>query len=371
MFSHLIANLVLAKIDKIMFEKMGRKYWRYVDDIVIVGDVEQVKDGHQLLNSILGDMGFLLHDGDKDFEVDSTVWLKGLNDFDNRDSKLWTTLIANTKRFLVANPNQRTILAQAFSEQGINLPLLDYSNAIAESSYLERLSDWLVRYQWAPKSIRTLRVDELVNNAIQAREFYQNRMSFLLEQNSEIKGFERKRLLSKLRFYAGRLIYLATSDKLSSVGYGLAAYPELLLWSKVMGAIHSRDVSGLLKFGTNAVQAAAQILCIQNDSVKCSLTSFGDVELQGLAILRLNGIKIDFRDNLIDNKTTDDPLNQFALGHNPLELMKSKDPFIKEIACLRGVENPLRHKSMLYTAFDRDDELFLDIINQLRESSYF
>jgi heat shock protein HspQ len=37
MFSHFIANLVLDKVDKTMSQHMEDKYWRYVDDFVLVG----------------------------------------------------------------------------------------------------------------------------------------------------------------------------------------------------------------------------------------------------------------------------------------------------------------------------------------------
>ena len=186
-----------------------------------------------------------------------------------------------------------------------------------------------------------------------------------------VRGYERKRLIPKLRFYAGRLIFLAPPDFLSSVSFALADYPELLLRARVMGTVQSRDVSFLFTLGVNAVQAAAQVLRIHNDPVRCSLDSFGEVELQGLAILRLNGIKIDFLGEKMSERIVADPLNQFALGHRPLELMKSDDFFVRELACLRGIDNPLRHKAILDTAFDRDEQLILDVINRLRDSSYF
>jgi len=370
MFSHLIANLILAKVDEIMFKKMEGRYWRYVDDIVLVGDVDQVNDGRELLSSILGGMGFLLHEEGKDFEVDSATWLEGAQDFDGSEGKAWISLIADIKRFLIAKPDERIDLVRAFSENGINIPLLDYSDAVLESSYLEKLSDWLARYSWSLKSVRALTVQKLVEDAVQARQIYKNRINALLDKSPEIKGYARKRLIPKLRFYAGRLIFLATPNILSSVSSALVDYPELFLQSKVLNAIQSRDVSPLLRLGANAVQSAAQILRIQSNPVKCFLTSFGEVELQGLAILRLNGINIDFTDDVI-SETTTDLINQFALGYNPAELMKSDDPFIKEIACLRGTEKPLRHKFMLDTAFDRDEQLIFDVINQLHESSYF
>jgi hypothetical protein len=373
MFSHLIANLVLSEIDEKMFKKMKGRYWRYVDDIVLIGSTEEVNDGREFLKSLLGssDMGFSLHDGRKDFQVDSDEWLKGARDFDDSENRAWISLIANIKRFLVTRPEERSVLASAFLENGINIPLLGYSKAVVESSYLERFSDWLSKYSWAPRSVRTLSVDNLVKDALSTRQFYQHRAERLLDENPwMIQGYERKRLIPKLRFYAGRLIFLALPEMLSSISFALANFPELAFRSRVMSAIPSRDVSSLLEFGTSAAQAAAQVLRIQGDSVWCSLSSFGEVELQALAILRLNGLEVDFTNDVI-RETMTDPLNQFALGLNPLALMKSDDLFIKEIACLRGVENPLRHKYILDTALDRNEQLVFDIINRLHDSSYF
>lgn len=370
MFSHLIANLVLAEVDKEMFGKMGGRYWRYVDDMVLVGSDEELKSGRELLSNKLEDLGFRLHEEGKDFTVDASKWLAGANDFDDSTGKTWIRLIANIKFFLVANPEKREDLAKIFLENEINIPLLDYSQAVMESTYLDRFSDWL-RHRWVAKSVQGLTLGKLLNNALTAREIYGNGMKLLLDKNPDISGYERKRLIPKLRFYAGRLIYLATIDTLSSVISGLSKYPELRLQQEVMTAIQSRDISSLLKFGSNAVQAASQVLRIKGKSVKCSLNTFSDVELQGLAILRLNGIQVDFIDDGFYSKTINDPLNQFALCFDMLRLMKSNDPFIKEIACLRGAERLSSHASILDTAFDRDEHLIFDIINQLHDSSYF
>jgi hypothetical protein len=370
MFTHMIANLVLAEIDKAMSEKMDGRYWRYVDDMVLVGNDDEIKTGREILSSMLKDLGFSLHDEGKDFTVDGAVWLDGVNDFDESDGKTWISLIGNIKRFLVAQPEKRDELIDIFSANGINIPLLDYSNAVKESTYLDKLSDWL-RFRWAAKSMRGLTINMLVRDAIQAREIYQRGMNILLDKNPDIKGYERKRLIPKLRFYAGRLIYLATPDSLLTIGTALVNYPELRLQAEVMKAIQSKDISSLLKFGANAVQAAAQILRIRDEAVNCTLDTFNEVDLQGLAILRLNGVKVDFLGEDVLGKTINDPLNQFALGYNLAKLMKSDDPFIKEIACLCGAEGLVSHKVILDTAFDRDEHLIFDIINQLNESSYF
>ncbi|WP_204104076.1 MULTISPECIES: RNA-directed DNA polymerase [Spirulina sp. CCY15215] len=362
MFSHLIANLVLFEVDRLMSKYMKGKYWRYVDDFVLAGDVEQIKVGRKQLSKILTDMGFSLHDEGKDFEVESTVWLKETNNIDPSKSKTWISLIANIKRFLIAKPEERVNLERAFSQSEIKISLLDYSKVVSESSYLKQVYDRLAKY--------SLTVDKLLNDALQAKNIYHEEINILLDKNHNLEGYARKQLISKLRFYAKRLSYLATSDTLAILSPALSNYPELLLESRVMRTLYSQDISSLIKLGANAVQAAAQILRIQGNPVTCSLDSFGEVELQGLAILRLNGIEIKFSDNR-DNHTKLDPLNQFALDINSAELMRSNDLFIKEIACIRGVDKRLKHTDILDSAFDRDEPLSFDIIDQLQASSYF
>ena len=256
-------------------------------------------------------------------------------------------------------------------DKGINIPLIDYSSAVAESSFLENFSDLLTKYSWLINSVRVLSVNRLVNDAIKVRKIYHEEIKRLLNIDPNIECYARKQLISQLRFYAMRLSYLATPDILLSLSSALSNYPELYLHAKVMDAIHSQDVSSLIKLGNNAVQAAAQILRTQVREVTCSFYPSSEVELQGLAILRLNGINVKFLESLGNQPVINDPVNQFALGTNPAALMKSSDLFIKEIACLRGVTETSRHKYFLDSAFDRDEHLSFDIIEQLQSSSYF
>lgn len=370
MFSHLIANLVLFEVDDFMFKYMDGKYWRYVDDFVLAGDENKIETGRNELKKRLDDIGFLLHDTYKDFKLGSSQWLKETNPIEKEKTKLWIGLIANIKRFLIVKPEERSNLKRAFFQEEIRIPLLDYSQTVFESLSLEKFYDWLRKYPWAPNSVKSLTVARLLQDARTARQVYHQEIHKILDKDSNIEGYVRKQLISKLRFYAKRLSYLASSETLALLSTALTNYPELFLQSEVMRAIYSQDVSSLIKLGTNAVQAAAQILRIQENPVICSLHSFGKVELQGLAILRLNGIKIKFLDSL-DIHATIDPFNQFALGINSVELMRSENLYIKEIACLRGVDRELKHSDLLNTAFDRDETLSFDIIDQLEVSSYF
>jgi hypothetical protein len=361
MISHLIANLVLHDVDEKMSAEMPNQYWRYVDDVILAGDEQKVTNGRKLLESLLEEKGLFLHSGDKDFKVSNSDWLQGEDDFKSTEnSNLWWNLTNNIKRFLVVNPEQQVNLTQAFIENGININLPDYASAVTESNYREKFKDWLVKYElWAIKKSRSLSVSGLVKESVYVRDSLHKEMNELLETNPNIDGYERKRLIPKLRYHAGQITYLGTPDILHSISEGLSLYPELYVLSKVMSTAESRDVSDLLSLGSNAVQSAAQILRLQNTPVNCSLEKFGEVESQGMAILQLNGIETHCQKSM----DLTSPLNSFSSEENMKNLMKSDDLFIKELACLHGVDESKRHLSLLNSAFDRDEDLAFDIIN--------
>jgi hypothetical protein len=182
-----------------------------------------------------------------------------------------------------------------------------------------------------------------------------------------LAGFQRKRRVSKLRYHAARLVYLAAPGELASLGHRLESLPELRFYKEIFHAIDDNDVSRLVSFGTNAVQSAAQALRTTGGTVRCAPAHWNEVERAGLAILRLHGIPLDVRDSA---SWPNDEINRLALWDSRSQsLMQSSDPFIREVACLHGCLPAGRHASVLDTAFDIDEELAMDAINQVNVTS--
>ena len=50
-------------------------------------------------------------------------------------------------------------------------------------------------------------------------------------------------------------------------------------------------------------------------------------------------------------------------------LMKSNNPFIREIACLHGLAGKPRPPDVLESVFDVDEDLAMDAIDQLQQSA--
>jgi len=369
LFSHVIANLLLDKIDKEMHQITNGKYWRYVDDITLLGSEGEVLNWRKKLQELLDELGLKLHSGDKDFQLSSDDWLESENDFESSMGIDWISLIADTKRFLIANPSQSSIdqLTSAFREKGIRLPLLDYSQSVKESHYLQRFNDWVNAYSmnnWSLKKIKRIDIEHLLCSAEIAKKSLQKELDDLLSKPIPLTPYGKKRRIPKLRFLSGRLLFLVNSEELKTLAERLSDYPELSLLIHVMLAVATRDVTAILEMGSNATQAAAQLLRTSDNPVMFNIKTMDAIVDQSLAILTLNGIKYQCNDEALHSE-----LRQFALADNQSKLMSSEDGFIQEIACLHGI-GEARHSSLLDQAFDRDEELVLDVINQLQNSSH-
>jgi len=356
MFSHLIANLVLRDVDETMAAAFPNRYFRYVDDVVLVGSPSEVATGRAQLATLLNEARLSLHEADagKDFELTAGDWLVGEADFNGNDSQAWMFFASDLKQFLITQASSRATLAVRFAEEGFRIPLPDYSVEVSDARYQDRLFDRLRRYPWLLRKIfRQATPSLLVLSAQTLRAGYTKSLLQILEGGSKLDGYARKRALPKIRYYAGRLLYLARPEDLPLIAERLRQCPELIMLAEIFHAVATRDITRLLPMGSNAAQSAAQALKLSSDKVTCRVESWGAAERQGLAILRANGISVA--------GPTDDELSRFALwqerGH---ALMTSGDPFIQEMACLHGVSEHPRHPGILETAFDRGEELAFD-----------
>ncbi|MGY0559865.1 RNA-directed DNA polymerase [Luteimonas sp. A277] len=361
MFSHLIANLVLRDVDVTMSDAFPNRYFRYVDDVVLVGSPKEVAAGRAQLAELLNELGLYLHDvgAGKDFELTASDWLTGESDFSGDDSQGWMLFARDLKQLLISQPSSRARLAAIFAEEGFRIPLPDYSVDVSDARYQDRFIDNLRRHPWLLRRIfRQATPSLLLLSAKALRTQYTERLNNLIEAGPNLDDYSRKRIIPKIRYFAGRLLYLAKAEDLHSIAERLRQYPELAMLAEVLSAVGARDVTRLLRLGGNAAQSAAQILKLTRGEITCRIESWGSVERQGLAILRANGISVSGPD--------DDELNRFALWRKDgYALMESRDPFIQELACLHGMsEHPL-HAGVLGTALDRGEELAFDATNPI------
>ncbi|HUX90815.1 MAG TPA: RNA-directed DNA polymerase [Gallionellaceae bacterium] len=367
MFSHLIGNLVLRQLDEDLAGSLPVRYFRYVDDITLVGSKQAVEASMKIIRARLSDLDLLIHEdwSPKSLELPTKEWIGGRNDYQQSRRKVsWITLIGDLKRFLLANPEEHQRLHQAFRSEGFRIPVPDYSSAIFERTYLENVQRW-VSSKWFRRKVSKVSIDSLLQQARWLRTSYESEFNELLDGFGKVSAYERKRRLPKLRYRAGRLSYLANEDVLTSIAAMASTVPELHLQSLVMLSTASGNIDQILGLGTNAAQAAAQPMRASGKSAKMSVVNLTEAEEQALAVFRLNGVEVEARG---DNKTAESELLKFAESGSDGKLMTSNNAFIREIACLHGNASAPRHPEMLESVFDEDEDFAIDAVEQLQQS---
>lgn len=366
MFSHLVGNLLLRHVDQAM-SGLPVRYFRYVDDITLVGSHAQLESTVSTLKSSLDDLDLSLHgqDSAKWLKVSGETWLLGENDFvEPRRGVSWMSLIGDLKRLLVVSPELREPLIAEFAANEIRLPVPDYSAAAQERGYKVRLTE-LLSTAWFRKIVRRPSISGLVGQAIALREQYQSEAMHLLDKISAADPFLAKRLLPKVRYRFGRLAYLGEPTELRRLAGASGAIPALKFQSAVANSIATGDVTEIIDYGANAAQAVAQPLRMRTGQVVIGQQMLDPAAQQALAVLRMNGFSVDgpqFGD-------AQSQLLRFATFGADRHMMKSSEPFLRELACLHGLSEAPRHQAMLTTAFDSAEEITFDAIEQEHQSS--
>jgi len=274
------------------------------------------------------------------------------------------TLIGDIKRLLLHRPEDRDRLHDGFMSEGFRIPVRDYSGAIYDASYLERIGHWAKR-SWFRGKIGAVTIGSIIAQARRLKDSYESEFRELLDGADELDGFERKRRIPKLRMRAGRLIYLATDESLSSLSSVANKVPELHLHAEVMSAVATGNIDPLLEIGSNAAQAAAQPLRAIGRRAVTGQREFTEAETQALVVFVLNGVTVDYPQG---SGGGDSELMRFAVNGADAQLMKNSKPYIRELACLHGLAAQPRHSEVLETAFDEDEVLAMDAIEQLQQS---
>jgi len=367
-FSHVIANLILKDIDIKMHDITGGHYYRYVDDIIMIGDEKEIESWRSILRETLLEKKLELHDKTKDFVISTNEWLSGEHDFSDNLSRDWGYLIGDIKKFLLLNPEKTDSLESEFKENGIRIPVLDYSNSIRNKSYIEKFISNYNFKKWFRRKSKSLSIESIL---LSTKKCKTSLLRVLDEEdalfNSVESDYEKKRRVPKIRYTAGRLLYLLNKEELNVLLSKTIKYPELYLLNAIAKSLISRDVTQIIQMGLNTTQAAAQLLVADGNEVTFDILKLEDsdpsVVEQSLSILglyKMNFPNTEFGGNFIKLLSGDE--------NDITEMMSSKNDFIKEFACLHGISHP-DHLKVLQSGFDEDEDIVLDLLDQIQPSS--
>jgi hypothetical protein len=235
---------------------------------------------------------------------------------------------------------------------------------VKEQSFLERLQ-YLMSKGWFRKCMHRTHPAQLVYEAKQLQTRYMQDFWDLVDTPPRIDDkYEHKRYIHALRRYASRLIYLAPSKELPSIAEALFRVPELELYAVVFDAIASGDVSDLVVYGANAAQSAVYPLLSSHKGVVCNFDNKIEAARQAKAIFVAHGLKV-----LTKNEVALDDMERFCEWDvKDQKEVKSPKSYFSVLASLHGLDAPCRHKDILFSAFDTNEDMITDMSSLLNAS---
>lgn len=360
MFCHLLANLYLKKIDNSMKSITLNRYWRYVDDIVIMGNKKELELFSKELHEKMRSLGLNLHDESKFFRLTTNEWLENKSGIDPNLTWKWPKLIGSIKKLVIYQPEKTNELKKMFNEMEVRLEILDYSREVKSAFISYKFFEWLKR---SFKSEKTT-----IEDIIDYTENLRNNYFELFNEAIKIKvsnDLEDKTRITRIKYLVGRLIYLAKEKDLKIILENLVEIPELLIQYEIIKTILTRDISTIVKLGTNASQAVAQVVKQNETTLKCTLNPSDEDVIIALSIFKFHGIKIEFtHPTKIKNSFFD-----FASGDIDSALATDSN-YLRELISLHGRDDS-KHEEMLTSLFDENESIAFDVLNAGSGSSYY
>lgn len=360
MFCHLLANLYLKEVDRTMKAITSNRYWRYVDDIVIIGNKEELVMFSKKLNESMSSLGLNFHDESKFFKIKTEEWLENKSGIDSDLSWKWPKLVGLIKKLAILKPEKVADLREIFNQMEVRLEILDYAREVKSESLSFKLFKWLKRDR-KRKEITIEYIIIYIEN-LRLNYFRLFESSIKIKDSNEL---EYKTRITKIKYLVGRLIYLSKEKDLILIEKYISEIPELRIQYEIIKTIITKDISTIVRLGTNAAQAVAQVIKQKQSILTCTLDPADNDVIIALSIFKFHGIKIEFTNAPEINNSFYD----FASGDIDSSLV-TNDKYLIEVASLHG-RNGSRHVEMLTSLFDENESLSFDVLNAGSGSSYY
>lgn len=364
MFSHFLANIILHDLDQEFQNDLPASYFRYVDDMTFVGSEKDVNDSINIVKSKLEEIGLHLHSegSPKNIKGTTSDWLQYKNDFnEDEHGRSWKNLIGAVKLHLISRPKELTVLERQLRLNNIGLPLFYYRTLGKERSSFEKIKSYPKLFQ---RWIRSLSVsnESIIEDAFFLRDKYIREVSQLIREFNKAEGFHRKSLIPKIRYRIGRILYLASDEEIRKIAALINGFEEFKFYHTLIESILSGNIDTVLDLGADVAQATAQIFKATNKEAYFENKSNSDVHSHGISIFLLNGVIIN------SFEEPDSELQKLASVGVDLKLMNSENFFIREVACLHGIQDEPLHSKTLESIFDEDEEFVFDALDSFYTS---
>ncbi len=367
--SHALASVYLRPLDEKMRAQFPSRYFRYVDDVVIVVNPQEVSGALAALDRELKLLG-LKRNPKKDSIANGMEW-GGYRAATKRSitgsGDCLRELKFRTKLFLARHPDQAAGLGQALLSQNVYLPLDQLMSASRDFNWRRQVLEFF-RSNW--RVVLKYRFDVIEDIAAAAAKCRTEILALLtLVLSRGIAGdpgsIVRRWQVQSARFAINRALYFADSSDLTSI-VQFTKDVEELFEAKVVCEALGGDFSGLALTPGPAVAAGAQLLSLRGvvvpeDVAAMSLLGGVQVGADFEAHLALRGLVEPFGDV---EDWPDDLRGLIALSRSERVEFRGRIPrYGDEVSSLATNFSSERAREIAKTRFMSAESIVLDALS--------
>ena len=364
--SHVIASIYLENVDQIMNDKFSGKYFRYVDDVALVVEKDEVHAAKLAFQAAVEAEKLSLNEDKTDIHP-AAYWYERINERKLKDNvNSFGDLVANLAQYLAHNPEDFDAVSEAFQSHGFSIPFTNV-RSVAEYSAFRSLAKQVLELVGLGALRRRMSLGHLLDEALRIREVFTIRAKALAEKDLPGDGIQRRWAVQNIKFIFNRILYLYPRSQLSDFESLIPPIAELAQIRAIYRAIITGDATDLLAFTGHAVAAFAQLWSeTQGESPKIDWPTPVTPNLRDSAIvLSLYDVGFPppdwiqlFRDQTGYNRTS----LQIAAGRSMSRRKLQDHSYIDEIESLFLTPN-ISIPDLLRSRFDNNEAIFLPALS--------
>ena len=346
--SHVLANLALQRVDQEMYTLLKQRYFRYVDDILMVLEKDEIPVIQTKLNKLLDEEGFILNP-DKHDVISSSDWLDNLHGPEEGFARQqFDQLLNRIELYLWDKPGKKDELSECFKEKGIAMPIQRFAiNAIygRYHRYMKYLVNTTNIYKRIVLELKHENTKTIMSDVSYLYGEFRRIASQIQIEPANDHPIVRKLQAQRLRYLLNRLIYLTPLVEYEKL-IGLA--PDIVEFYEYRLVIHSlitQSIDELIGIPGPAVSTFASIAnelelgkikfdISQLDSRSvldslATLLAFGVAELPGTWIEQLNPSDREYVNFCMFEPLTSRALRDFSYEDELRSLQINVDPSLR------------------------------------------
>ena len=331
---HVLGHLVLREVDNELTSAYGIKYFRYVDDIVVVCPASQEKHVRDHIKLCLRSNGFTTNE-EKTITVDELGWKQNLIQEDVPDADSFRALTRDLTVYLALHPDRADGLKTMFYESGFSIPVVRLR---ALSSY-PRFRYFISRRKTRQGIKHALHIwlstnSTFLERAERIRHIYEQSLTALVGSEVDLSPNLKRWQIQRVRRIVNSLFYLRSFGEWSRRHEAFDAFPELVEQTALAEALATGTVNSVLPFYGRGPAAFAELWSEHGvggarlDPVE----HVSDITLDGIASLRLSGT---LSENAVSGITSETRLLGLTRDLPPLRRSNPDLTFEDELESLR------------------------------------